>query len=137
MTATVTGSGTATRAPARARPPAARRRFAFPRASTTPGKVRLIRIGLVIACLGWGALAALMVEQHASAAQDVASVSEPLSLEAQQMYQSLADADVTASTGYLYGRIQPFPGRQRYEHDIAVATADLKAVTAASATTPP
>ena len=130
MTATVTGSGTATRA--RARPPAARRRFAFPRASTTPGKVRLIRIGLVIACLGWGALAALMVEQHASAAQAVASVSEPLSLEAQQMYQSLADADVTASTGYLYGRIQPFPGRQRYEHDIAVATADLKAVTAAS-----
>ena len=89
-------------------------------------------MGLVIACLGWGALAALMVEQHASAAHDAASVSEPLSLEAQQMYQSLADADVTASTGYLYGRIQPFPGRQRYEHDIAVATADLKAVTAAS-----
>src|SRR6266487_2912033 len=82
MTATVTGSGTATRAPARARRPAARRPLAFPRASTTPGKVRLIRIGLVIACLGWGALAALMVEQHASAAQDVASVSEPLSLEA-------------------------------------------------------
>src|SRR6266567_5488688 len=130
MTATVTGSGTATRAPARQ--PAARRGLAFPRASTTPGKVRLIRIGLVIACLGWGALAALMVAQHASAAHDVASVSEPLSLEAQQMYQSLADADVTASTGYLYGRIQPFPGRQRYEHDIAVATADLKAVTAVS-----
>ena len=134
MTATVTGSGTATRAPARARArrPAARRGLAFPRASTTPGQVRLLRIGLVIACLGWGALAALMVEQHTSAAHDVASVSEPLSLEAQQMYQSLADADVTASTGYLYGRIQPFPGRQRYEHDIAAATADLKAVTAAS-----
>jgi hypothetical protein len=132
MTATVTGRGTATRAPARARRPAARRGLAFPRASTTPGKVRLLRIGLVIACLGWGALAALMVEQHASAAHDVASVSEPLSLEARQMYQSLADADVTASTGYLYGRIQPFPGRQRYEHDIAAATADLKAVTAAS-----
>jgi hypothetical protein len=112
MTATVTVSGTATKAPARARRPAARRGLAFPRASTTPGKVRLIRIGLVIACLGWGALAALMVEQHASAAHDVASVSEPLSLEAQQMYQSLADADVTASTGYLYGRIQPFPGQQ-------------------------
>ena len=132
MTATVTGSGTATRAPARARRPAARRGLAFPRASTTPGKVRLIQIGLVTACLGWGVLAALMVEQHTSAAHDVASVREPLSLEAQQMYQSLADADVTASTGYLYGRIQPFPGRQRYEHDIAVATADLKAVTAAS-----
>jgi hypothetical protein len=53
-----------------------------------------------------------MVGQHASAAGDAASVSEPLSLDAQQMYQSLADADVTASTGYLYGRIQPFPGQQ-------------------------
>jgi hypothetical protein len=82
MTATVTGSSTATRAPARARRPAARRGLAFPRASTTPGKVRLIRIGLVIASLGWGVLAALMVGQHASAAQDVATVSEPLSLEA-------------------------------------------------------
>ena len=142
MTATVTGGGpvtsgtvtggTATGRPAPARRRAARRRFAFPRASTTPGKVRLIRMGLVIGCLGWGALAAVMVGQHASAAGDAASVSEPLSLDAQQMYQSLADADVTASTGYLYGRIQPFPGRQRYEHDIAVATEDLKAVTAAS-----
>ena len=57
MTATVTGSGTAARRPAPAGRPAARRRFALPRASTTPGKVRLIRLGLVIACLGWGALA--------------------------------------------------------------------------------
>ena len=132
MTATVTGRGTATGRPAPPGRAAARRRFTLPRASTTPGKVRLIRMGLVLACLGWGALAAFMVGQHASAADDVVSVSEPLSLDAQQMYQSLADADVTASTGYLYGRIQPFPGRQRYQHDIAVATRDLKAVTAAS-----
>ena len=102
MTATVTGSGTATRAPARARQPAARRGLAFPRASTTPGKVRLIRIGLVIACLGWGALAALMVAQHASAAHDVASVSEPLSLEAQQMYQSLAVKGMRLAYGLYY-----------------------------------
>jgi hypothetical protein len=44
MTATVTG-GPVTRSQA------ARRRFAFPRASTTPGEVRLIRMGMVIA---WG-----------------------------------------------------------------------------------
>ena len=101
MTATVTGGGPVTGQPAPVRRLAARRRrFAFPRGSTTPGKVRLIRLGLVIACLGWGALAALMVGQHASAAGDAASVSEPLSLDAQQMYQSLANADVTASTGY-------------------------------------
>jgi len=50
MTATVTGGGpvtggTVTGRPAPARRRAARRRFAFPRASTTPGKVRLVRMG--------------------------------------------------------------------------------------------
>ena len=142
MTATVTGGTTATggTAPAgRAAGPGApspgharRRRIRRPRASTTPGKVRLIRAGLVILCLGWGALAALMVGQHASAAANVVSTSEPLSLKAQQMYQSLAGADVIVSTGYLYGATPPPESRQRYLQDIAVATADLKAVTAAS-----
>ena len=142
MTATVTrgspasgntGSGTATAGPGKpARRAARRRRLGIERASTTPGKVRLIRAGLVAACLAWGALAALMVSQHASAAGEAAVTSEPLSLAAQQMYQSLADADVTASTGYLYGRTPPFDFRQRYQRDIAAASADLKAVTAAS-----
>jgi len=140
MTATVTGGGTGTASgsgtpsgsPPPARPAARPGRLGFLRASTTPGKFRLIRAGLVLGCLAWGALAALMVGQHASAARDAASTSEPLSLAAQQMYQSLADADVTASTGYLYGRTQPFDNRQRYQRDIAAATADLKEVTAAS-----
>jgi hypothetical protein len=117
MTATVTGGVT---------------RLRLPRASTTPGRVRLIRAGLVVLCLGWGALAALMVGQHAAAASDAVGTSEPLSLDAQQMYQSLADADVATSTGYLYGRVPPPADRQRYQQDIAVAAADLKAVTAAS-----
>jgi hypothetical protein len=146
MTATVTGGGTGTASGSGAAsgagtppgsPPPARRaarpgRLGFLRASTTPGKFRLIRAGLVLGCLAWGALAALMVGQHASAARDAASTSEPLSLAAQQMYQSLADADVTASTGYLFGRTLPFAYQQRYQRDIAAATADLKEVTAAS-----
>lgn len=136
MTATVTRGGSAAGSTAGlgapARPPARRRWLRFPRASTTPAKVRLTLAGLVLACLAWGALAALMVDQHASAAKEAAVTSEPLSLAAQQMYQSLADADVTASTGYLYGRTPPFAYRQRYQRDIAAATADLKAVTAAS-----
>jgi hypothetical protein len=132
MTATVTRGGAEARPAVPGRRAVRRRRLGFPRASTTPGKVRLIRVGLVLACLAWGALAALMVNQHASAAGEAAATSEPLSLAAQQMYQSLADADVTASTGYLYGRTPPFAYRQRYQRDIAAASADLKAVTAAS-----
>jgi hypothetical protein len=132
MTATVTRGSAEAGLTVPARQAARRRRPGFPRASTTPGKVRLIRAGLLLACLAWGALAALMAGQHASAAGEAAATSEPLSLAAQQMYQSLADADVTASTGYLYGRTPPFADRQRYQRDIAAATADLKAVTAAS-----
>ena len=89
-------------------------------------------ISLIMLCLGWGAVAALTVSQHSSAADDVVSASEPLSLDAQQIYQSLADADVTVSTAYLFGHSEPFADRLRYEHDIDVATADLKAATAAS-----
>jgi hypothetical protein len=91
-----------------------------------------VRAGLVVLCLAWGVLATLMVSQHASAAHDVSASDETLSLDAQQIYQSLADADVTVSTAYLYGRVGPFADRQRYLHDIAVASADLKAATAAS-----
>jgi len=104
----------------------------LPRASTTPGKLWLARAGLVIGCLAWGALATLTVIQHTSAAHDVAATDESLSLDAQQIYQSLADADVTVSTAYLYGRTGPDQDRVRYQHDIAVAAADLKAATAAS-----
>jgi len=109
-----------------------RRWLRLPRASTTPGKLWLVRAGLVVLCLAWGLLATLMVSQHASAAHDVSASDETLSLDAQQIYQSLADADVTVSTAYLYGRVGPFADRQRYLHDIAVASADLKAATAAS-----
>jgi hypothetical protein len=88
--------------------------------------------GLVVLCLGWGALGALTVEQHASAAANAVNASEPLSLDAQRLYQSLADADVTVTTAYLYGSDQPYAARQRYQGDIAAAAADLRTVTAAS-----
>jgi hypothetical protein len=138
MSTTVTGSlpqgqvASHRRAPGGQAAPRPRRRFRLPRASTTPGKLWLVRAGLVILCLAWGALATLMVIQHASAAHDVAATDESLSLDAQQIYQSLAGADVTVSTAYLYGRTGPYADRVRYQHDIAVAAADLKAATAAS-----
>jgi hypothetical protein len=43
----------------------------LPRTSTTPGKLWLLRAGLVAACLAWGVLATLMVIQHAAAAHNV------------------------------------------------------------------
>src|SRR6202050_5633795 len=131
VTATSARQHAAQRAAAAGAAPGRRRRRLL-RASTTPGKLRLLLVGLVVACLAWGVLAALTASQHASAADAVVATDEPLSLDAQQIYQSLADADVTVSTGYLVGRTPPFKDRERYQHDVTVAAADLKAATAAS-----
>jgi len=81
--------------------------------------------GLITASVIWGAIGAWTVSQHASAASEVVSTSEPLSLAAQQMYQSLSDADVTATTAILAGPPELLPARLRLDGDIANAATDL------------
>jgi hypothetical protein len=126
MSTTVTGNppqgqvGPHRRGPGGQAAPASRRRFRLPRASTSPGQLWLARVGLVILGLAWDALTTLMVIQHASAAHDVAATDESPSLDAQQIYQSLADADVTVSTAYLYGRTEPYQDRVRYQAGVIV-----------------
>ena len=90
-------------------------------------------IVLLIASLAWGAVAAWTVIQHSSAAHDVVSTSEPLSLSAQRMYLSLSDADVTATTAFLGSPNEPLAVRQRYAADIAGAAADLSSLRNAAA----
>lgn len=99
---------------------------------STPGALRLILLILVALAAGWGALAAITVAQHAAGAAKVVTTSEPLSIEAQQIYSSLADADVAVSTGYLHGSQGSFSFEQEYNSDITTATADIEAATAAS-----
>jgi hypothetical protein len=101
--------------------------------TTTPATLRLLLLAGVAGCLAWGALAAVTVAQHAGAASDVTTSSEPLSLDAQQLYRSLSDADVTVSTGYLAGSQEPLADQQRYTADIAQATSDLTTVSKAGA----
>jgi hypothetical protein len=98
-----------------------------------PVKLRVLVGMLVTLCCGWGALGAWTVNDHAAAAADVVSTSEPLSLRAQQMYQSLSDADVTVTTAFLSGPQEPLAMRDRYQADIAHAAADLSALRAAAA----
>jgi hypothetical protein len=102
--------------------------------ATTPTRLRILMIVLLLASLAWGAVGAWTVNQHASAAQDVVGTSEPLSLSAQRMYQSLSDADVTAATAFLTNSTVPLRARQRYDSDIAQAATDLTRLTAAATT---
>src|SRR5258708_34600413 len=101
---------------------------------STAAKLRLAIVGLTAASLAWGAVAAWTVSQHASAADDVVSSSEPLSLDAQRMYHSLSDGDVTATAAFLSGPAESFQARQRYAADIASAAAELAALKNAAGT---
>ena len=62
------------------------------RVTTTPGMLRLLIIGLVALCLAWGAVAAWMVSQRASAASDVAATTDATAwYAAHQRVRSLDD----------------------------------------------
>ena len=79
-------------------PAASRGRRLSLRVTGTPRKLRVVLVGLVLLCLAWGAVAAWVVSQRASGANDVVGVSEPLSLDGQQIYRALSDADATEAT---------------------------------------
>jgi hypothetical protein len=98
--------------------------------ATTPARLRLLLVALVLLSLAWGVLAALTADQHASAASDVIAVSEPLSLDAEQVYQSLSDADATAANAFLAGGLEPAAARQRYQADITQAAIRIEAASA-------
>jgi len=108
----------------------------FVRATTTPARLRLLIAGLVSLCLIWGVVAAWVVSQRASGAADVVSTSEPLSLDGQQIYRSLSDADATAASAFLSGGLEPIAARRRYQADIAEAARHLESATAAAGHSP-
>jgi hypothetical protein len=98
--------------------------------ATTPARLRLLLALLVLLSLAWGVLAALTADQHGSAAGDVVAVSEPLSLDAEQIYTSLSDADATAANAFLAGGLDPSAARQRYQADITQAAIRIEAASA-------
>ena len=98
--------------------------------ATTPARLRLLLALLILLSLAWGVLAALTADQHASAAADVVAVSEPLSLDAEQIYTSLSDADATAASAFLAGGLEPAAARQRYQADITEAAIRIEAASA-------
>jgi len=98
--------------------------------ATTPARLRLLLVLLVLLSLAWGVLAALTANQHASAAADVVATSEPLSLDAEQIYTSLSDADATAANAFLAGGLEPAAAQQRYRADITEAAIRIEAASA-------
>jgi len=102
----------------------------------TPGRLRLLLVGLVLLSLVWGAVAAWVVSHRASGANDVVGTSEPLSLDGQQIYRALSAADATEATAFLAGGLEPLAARRHYLADIAQAASHLESATAAAGHSP-
>jgi hypothetical protein len=87
---------------------------------------------LLLAVLGLlaGTAGVVGVMQRSALVDGVRHGSGPLTVQAQQLYRSLSDADATVAAAFLAGGIEPDALRTRYQKDVADASAALAAVTA-------
>ncbi len=119
MTATVPGGRQA------AASPVDRARGARRDALSTPSALRGLLVVLVLLSLAWGGFGGWVAAAHSSAANALVAVNEPLSLDARQMYQAIADADATITATYLASSQPGLTSLQRYSADLETAGADL------------
>ncbi|GGX10200.1 hypothetical protein GCM10010297_34730 [Streptomyces malachitofuscus] len=94
-------------------------------ATTEPGRLRIIGAVLAALVVAFGAVTAWQMTDRAAAADDVLTSSQPLTSDAADIYRSLADANTTASSGFLAGGQETEASRERYEKDIRTAAAKL------------
>ncbi|MGO9900649.1 MAG: hypothetical protein ACLP0J_13375 [Solirubrobacteraceae bacterium] len=93
--------------------------------ANTPRTLQTLMVLLVVLSVAWGALGGWAIGRHASAASGVAGAGERLNRDAQGIYQSISDADVTATTTFLSGPQPPLASLQRFQTDVAMAAAGL------------
>ncbi|CRK60349.1 secreted protein [Alloactinosynnema sp. L-07] len=94
-------------------------------AATTPGRLSVIAVGLVVLTLFTGLFGGLTLQTKQDTLDELVDHREPLTAAAQLIYRSLSDADATAASAFLSGGVEPAALRTRYEYDIAQAGAAL------------
>jgi hypothetical protein len=94
-------------------------------AGSTPGRLFLVGVGLVVLALLTGVVGALAMQQKQSTIDNLIEHREPVAAASQQIYRSLSDADATAASAFLAGGTMPTELRERYDLDIATAGANL------------
>jgi len=98
------------------------------RASTTPGRLRVLMGAVVLAAVVAGIVLAAATSTRTDAADAVATRDEPLLVGADGLYASLSDADATAATTFLRGGSEPAALRDRYLTDLRRASDQLVAL---------
>ncbi|MFL6123034.1 hypothetical protein [Actinophytocola sp.] len=99
-------------------------------AASTPGRLFLIGVGLVLLALLTGVVGAIAMQQKQDTIDNLIDHREPVAAASQQIYRSLSDADATAASAFLAGGTTPTELRDRYDADIATAGANLAEVSA-------
>jgi hypothetical protein len=99
-------------------------------AASTPGRLFLIGVGLVLLALLTGVVGAIAMQQKQDTIDNLIDHREPVAAASQQIYRSLSDADATAASAFLAGGTMPTALRNRYDADIATAGANLAEVSA-------
>jgi hypothetical protein len=93
--------------------------------NTTPGKLRVAQIVLVLGVLLAGGVGVYAALDRVNTTRDIAEHLEPLNAHVITLYRSLADADATVAAGYLSGGVETNELLTRYERDLGAATASL------------
>lgn len=86
--------------------------------ASTPERLRRVAAGLVAGCLLTAVVSVLSGSARASAVNESGT---RIAADAGELYGSLADADATATSGYVSGGVEPAVVRARYDDDIARA----------------
>src|SRR2546430_8195005 len=107
------------------------------RARSTPGRLTALMVLLALLGLLAGIASVVGIMQRSALVDGVRNGSGPLAIQAQQLYRSLSDADATAASAFLSNGVEPAALRERYQNDIAAASAALAAVTAGGGTDEP
>ena len=97
--------------------------------TTTPGRLALVSIAVVIGAVCFGAMALIAGQARSRAANSAKTDTEPLLAEAANLYASLSDANATATTTFLVGGLEPPARRARYLADVASASNSLASLT--------
>ncbi|MBM7770648.1 hypothetical protein JOD54_000852 [Actinokineospora baliensis] len=90
-------------------------------ATTTPGRLSVVAVALLLLTAITGIVAALTAQAKRDTLDDLVAHREPLATAAQQIFRSLSDADATAASAFLSGGVEPASLRTRYEFDISQA----------------
>jgi hypothetical protein len=101
------------------------------RLETTPGRLNAYLVALTVLGVLAGLAAVVGAVQRSDRIDSVANRTGPLAVQAQQLYRSLSDADATAAAAFLSSAAEPPQLRQRYQADIADASAALAAASTA------